>query len=224
MTDTTLRALERAASTGDDETRARWLIARIRAGTLTLDRVGLAAYAGNKAAQLACGCCCDRSIINRRIDCWAHSADQFSPVCSVRWIYELACWGLDVVVRVALVVAREVLGDWPNIKPGPGDAMGAACLAEAREELRVIELGETWLADRNTETHFAWWLASKALIGRDDSGWDYFFRISAIPEDAPTLTAAFIGWAVQTNRCSNAGLRDKVGSALSEWALGESHE
>jgi hypothetical protein len=229
MSDTALRALERAAASGGDEARARLLTARVRAGSLTMDRVGLAAFAGNKSAQLACGCCCCPSIVNRRIDCWVHSADQFPPVCSVKWIHEVAVWGLDTVALVALVAAREALGDWPDIKPEPGDATGEMCLQEAQEELRVIEAGEKWFADRSEENHRVWWTASNVVLYRDaetpGAGWDHFARVCLIPEDAPFNTVRFIKWAVQNGHSTlERTIRDRVSSELIAWALRESHE
>lgn len=53
MGDTRLRSLERAAAAGDVEAQARQLAERVRAGTLTRERLELAAYCSAPSARLA---------------------------------------------------------------------------------------------------------------------------------------------------------------------------
>ncbi len=53
MSDDDLRALERAAATGDVQDGARWLTARRRVGSLTAWWLELAAYLGDPAANVA---------------------------------------------------------------------------------------------------------------------------------------------------------------------------
>lgn len=51
--DARLRSLERAAAAGDVEAQARQLAERVRAGTLTRERLELAAYCGDAGARMA---------------------------------------------------------------------------------------------------------------------------------------------------------------------------
>lgn len=54
MTDDRRRELERKAQAGDHDARAALLAHRVRAGELTRQRVGLAAWLGDEAAQEVC--------------------------------------------------------------------------------------------------------------------------------------------------------------------------
>lgn len=55
MTDRTIRQLEKAASTGDTEAGIKLIRERIRAGTLSRDKVALAAYCGDSASLVVDG-------------------------------------------------------------------------------------------------------------------------------------------------------------------------
>jgi hypothetical protein len=55
MADTKIRALERAAATGDVEAMAALLVERGRGGRTTYPLIELAAYLGDEVAQAACG-------------------------------------------------------------------------------------------------------------------------------------------------------------------------
>lgn len=55
MTDSRLRSAERRAASGSVEDESRVLTERLRAGTLTRERVELAAYVGHEAARAATG-------------------------------------------------------------------------------------------------------------------------------------------------------------------------
>lgn len=222
MSDAGQRLLERAAAQGGLDARIRWITGRERSGSLTRDNIGLAAYAGDRAAQIVCGCCCSPSKVGGRTDCWEHGTGHLS-IGSALWHQELAGWGLHLIPRVAVIVARDVLGDWSNIKPVPGDAMGSACLEEARQELRVIEATEAWLDDQSEEKHFAWWSAAVDLNNRDDeSGWRFFARIPLIPGDSPNNAAAFLQWAVKSAPGNEPRILAKISEAIISWALRES--
>ncbi len=55
MSDATLRRLSRQAATGDVEAQARQLLERVRSGSLTRERLELAAWGGHEAARLNIG-------------------------------------------------------------------------------------------------------------------------------------------------------------------------
>lgn len=131
MTDLALRQLGRAASSGDPQDEARALLARVRAGTLTRERLELAAYSGHGAARLAldpfppersapwgrdtpCLLCVAEDGRNYTFPgqtglswhCLKHADDYPSagPGCEDLWLSGLLRWGPGVLVRAAWYV------------------------------------------------------------------------------------------------------------------------
>lgn len=174
--DARLRSLERSAASGDLDSQARSLLERVRAGTLTRERLELAAYCGDAAARLAlnvedraswpaCGCE------------GGYGAD--GPGACVRdgplahlgpWVRGLGRWGRPVLVRGLFLLCEEharAVGYWTW--PGP-------CPLET---VQAWLAGDPMAAPGATlpygEPLWAWWLvcaadaASKPWPGSFDS-------------------------------------------------------
>lgn len=128
--DTTLRTLARQAESGDVEAQARQLAERVRVGTLTRERLELAAYCGNAPARLTgiprqakapprnpedgCEACSDlgASIVGARdglpvtVPCPCTDPLNF-PLSE--WVSGLRRWGRDVLIRASLTSAYSAL-------------------------------------------------------------------------------------------------------------------
>jgi hypothetical protein len=97
VVDERLRHLEREAAGGDLDTRARWLLDRVRAGRLPGDRLQLAAWLGDAAARLAVG---------------EEPLARAARTKRDPWTQTLAGWGKEALVRAGLVVAKDELRHW----------------------------------------------------------------------------------------------------------------
>lgn len=103
MVDATVREHERRwRETGAPDDMARWLVARLRAGELTPERLELAACLGSRAARAALG---------GRVRAWDPPTDDPRA-----WLMALVAWGDEVLVRgLALALAsmreRSSVGD-----------------------------------------------------------------------------------------------------------------
>lgn len=96
MADDQLRELERrfrASGSIDDE--RRWLGERLRAGTITRERLEVAAHAGHEAARAVLGA--------------APPPDDLVP-----WLEPMEARGLDVSLRATLAIARLVIVPAPR--------------------------------------------------------------------------------------------------------------
>jgi hypothetical protein len=90
------RALERSWRTsGSVDDEARWLVARVRAAELALDRLELAGCCDHPAARVALSAL----------------GVELSPTS---WITDLRRWGLDVCLRSAAAAARRGLTAWES--------------------------------------------------------------------------------------------------------------
>lgn len=116
--DARLRSLERSAASGDLDSQARSLLERVRAGTLTRERIVVAAFAADRAAQLALGCgrClgCGTSWFPRPPE-----PPQVCPCCSFDgWARELRRFDRVAQIVAAHAVceaaAKEVAGPRPE--------------------------------------------------------------------------------------------------------------
>lgn len=124
MSDARLRQLERDAATGDLTARARLLNERLRVGDLAADRLQLAAYLGDAAAEEALG---KRPLV--------------PPTITVgRWVRGLAraadgrypTWAAEAYARAAAAAARATLPCFAGRDPA-----GA---------VRAVEALEAWIA------------------------------------------------------------------------------
>lgn len=111
MSDERLRTLERAASTGDPAARVALLRARVRAGTLSQERLELAAYVGDADARAALGRCCAKhdALERRGLGMTRHycAEDPLAP-----WVRGLSRWGAEVRARGVTAAARAALEAW----------------------------------------------------------------------------------------------------------------
>jgi hypothetical protein len=143
VSDTRLRALERAAQ--DDPSRsAELLVARMRRGNLTLDRVELAAWCGDPAARAAVSDCDGVWHVSWEAGTWwgrESSPDTWLDL--EPWLRGLARWGADVLVRAAVAAARVA---WVHYVEGVGAGSthyeGCSCCTPPI----AIDAAEAWLA------------------------------------------------------------------------------
>lgn len=118
MADDALRRLERRfAATGAVDDEVRLLVARLRAGELTPERLRLASFCGHLAASKALG---KKEPTPRDIYDWSDAV--------------LARWGKEARVRATLAIARAVLPRWE-----------ARC-GDDPAPRRALEAAECWLA------------------------------------------------------------------------------
>ncbi len=93
MSDKRAREDERRAAQGDVEAEARQLLDRLRTGTLDRERLKLAAYLGDPAAECAIG-----------------AVDVPSELGA--WVEGLGAWNDMFALRAALVTAVPAVADW----------------------------------------------------------------------------------------------------------------
>lgn len=136
------RELERSwRISGSVEDEARWLAARVRGGTLRVERLELAA-------------CCDHPAAERALVSMGQGASPYS------WVTDVGRWGAGVCLRSGLWAARRALPIWESAfagDPRPGRALNLVedWLAEEaplREGVRVnaeraAELGQRELTE-----------------------------------------------------------------------------
>ena len=104
MVDTRLRRLERAASQGDVEARARVLCERLRAGDLAEERVRLAAYLGDPGARLL--------LAERAPELPVIRARAGLELNQRRWITGLRAYGKEWLVLAAVALAHARFAAW----------------------------------------------------------------------------------------------------------------
>lgn len=103
MGDERLRRLEReAAARGDEASRVRLLIERLRAGDLTEPQLRLAVYVGDEAARGAL----------------PSPAPELDPDLG-HWVRHLWPWGQEVCVRAGIAAAELILAEPSRGDPTP---------------------------------------------------------------------------------------------------------
>lgn len=229
--DARLRSLERAAAAGDVEAQARQLAERVRAGKLTRERLELAAYCGEVAAETALdvqgvtlGQVLERPFpkgtVGRELaDEWANAlhvqlaARPLAYMDLDMWILGLAGWGTDVPVRALLAVARRRLTSWMlEVHAG-----GRRC--------RLIGDREGCSAVRHALWTCEEWLRAPGQRTGDD--WSRSYH-PALPLWVPVSTMALAGGeqavaaAVRAavEKLPQALARVVAEGALADWALG----
>lgn len=157
--DARLRSLERAAASGDVEAQARQLAERVRAGTLTRERLELAAYCGDAAAREALG---GAGLVLTGKDGAGRPVDLFEAGPSVHrvhfwpWVEGLERWRrlhapvMAAVAAARLAATREERGqhyaDCPDSWT-PRDRACPACVAAIDSRARrAVEAAEAWCA------------------------------------------------------------------------------
>lgn len=113
MVDATVREHERRwRETGAPEDQARWLVARLRAGELTRERLELAACLGSHAARAA---------LDGQVRAWDAPSDAGS------WLVALTAWGDEVLVRGLALAARALAAPEPRAAHDVLEAVLAWC-------------------------------------------------------------------------------------------------
>lgn len=143
MADLDLRTAARAASAfPSPEAEAAFLRARLRAGTLSLERLELAAYCGHEGARATL----DARIPTLVTGLW-HDEDN-RPVHTTEnsrtgeWVAGLSRWGPAVQVRAAVAAARVAWGEAVAAEQRRPSAAGLLSMA-------AINAVEQWLKDPN---------------------------------------------------------------------------
>jgi hypothetical protein len=238
MSDAELRALEKRARTGDADARAKWLVARVRAGTLTRERLEAAAYAGDEGARLAvlaerplCECDSSRRKMHERTCPLADRATRDTkgalriPRATTVWLHNLR-GDRDLVVTALLALlgffapqyerreqsAVESLGlgirDW--LRCPCGEHAGEVKERSARLE-HVLESGDQGYPNMR-EAHWIalLWQALGASIGR------------GVPATVPSRWAGLAETLLRSGKTTESGLRRTIGDAIVARALGPS--
>jgi len=201
VTDLELRSRERAARAEDSpEARARLLVERLRAGTLDVERLGLAAYCGDPAADSALVDGFSESwrfdLIRRRfgLDGWVKGLSRWADVGPVPgWLGAKACHASATVVILRLI---------------DGQPMAHACASLGAQA--------DWLADPTDERLNAWadaWDAAADWNGSPDWLLASSHRLDFDQVRSEILCAA--------REVGEPTVRFAVQTALVFWALGE---
>ena len=243
MSDQRLRRLERdAAASPSPESEAALLRERLRAGTLSLERLELAAYChppgaylGGFAPWIVLGWVNGRECVNearvsgRAVPAgethfeWCPGSRRYRhPDERARlawWVAGLSRWGPEVQVRAAVAAARLVLSRrsaeldlWPD---SPWFLWGQAN--------RAVEAAEAWLMCPCDHHEDAWLIASGALhmdprVQSHPYAWVPTGPWTSDPDQAHNREApVHVGGLVGEGE---APVRAAIQSALISWALG----
>lgn len=244
MTDQRLRRLEReVAASPSLESEAALLRERLRAGTLSPERLELAAYCGHVGARVvALGAHnpAAHEIPNGKawlavapfdtVDLTPDSVGRLpSPLPLVfdlpRWVRGLSRWGPTVQVRAAVAAARAALPIEHPCFGGPvhvhdatgGDHYGGDCdLA-----LFAIEGAEKWLEDPTPKNLLVWrnaWFACEW----EQAQWLPWVSSADYPQPSgpPTVADQASHIIRAGSLAGDAPVRAAIQSALIAWALG----
>ncbi len=179
MSDATLRRLSRQAATGDVEAQARELLERVRSGSLSRERLELAAYCGSTQAREALG---GAGLVVTGKDGEGRTVDLFEAGPSVHrvhfwpWVEGLERWRrLHAPVVAAVAAARFAAqraerGQHYTDCPEPNTPRDHACplcvaAIDARAR-RAVEAAEAWCAQPCDRYHVEW-----ANRSHNDRGW-----------------------------------------------------
>lgn len=235
MSDHTLSSLRRRArQTGSVEDDSALLVARLRAGTLTRERLELAAYCGDGAAIEALGVPRVAELLAPVVGQTAraymeHQAlgalvgqinagarpSTFSP-----WLSGLSRWS-DVgpvpgwvLVRASVAAARVADCEW-----APERCDGECGTEDERDcpitgwALRAIEAAEAWLADPTNDARWTAWHASYVEAGH--LAW------LPVPTRASETGARARDAILSATFAGEQPVREAICRSLVEWALSE---
>lgn len=219
------RELEREASQGDIQDQARLLLARIRSGVLTRERVALASYAGHEPARLiqernGYACCVCRA----PGEAGAYLAGPaYCGACALereldRWTMGLACWGQDALNQASVHAGIAALSGWERTRDGhcPVRYVGLGC--ECRECLpgQVLNTAARYLRRPSRELAYEWMDRYAA------TGWPGVGFVTGSPTAVPEHHVGVIRNAVQVG--PGWVVKRVMTEALIEWALGGASE
>lgn len=199
MGDARLRELERRARTGDPQAEAEQLLARVRSGTLSRERLELAAYCGHEGA-LAVAPPDPISLA------WI-SAPSLD-----RWLEGLTGWPWREVLLVRAARAASGLATEHALAPLRGSG-----LMHFTPALRVEGACDEWLIQPTDERFGAWEAVWRSVEGHP---WPW------LPEPSTSLVPG-LGCAQRTigaaaRAVTGWGVRRRIERALTAWALGGS--
>jgi hypothetical protein len=114
VADERLRLLERQAAC-DPIRSAELLVARMRRGDLTLDRVELAAWCGDPAARAAVSDCDGIWTVSwERGTWWGKDSSPHTWLTVIEWAKGIERWGYEAAVRATVAAARVALAAWES--------------------------------------------------------------------------------------------------------------
>lgn len=137
--DARLRNLERAALRGDVDAQTALLVARVRAGTISEDRVRLAAYLGDDIASEA------RGFLGFKTSKYPR-----------RWLRGIAKHGEDVSARVVLICHDVLINGHVNIPQDVGSkrTWGRARYMNFGRMTLVYDAVEAWISEPTNDNFF----------------------------------------------------------------------
>lgn len=215
--DARLRSLERSAASGDLDSQARSLLERVRAGTLTRERLELAAYCGDAAARCA---------LDGGPPSYGHARGLGPGGClpagccwACGWINlqygmeGLGRWGEMALVRASLAAA-EVAHRVPSSRWQDDPALDPA--------LHAIVAARRWLAHPDQAHETVWRIISARGEGMPLWAPTIWVRQLHTPHGEPSWSRSAYDAVVQARLTAGEQISDAIKVALIAWALGPS--
>jgi len=234
VSDAELRALEKKARAGDADAGQRWLVARLRAGTISPERVAIAAYVGDEGARRAISAerpICECNMIGKKHGRECPLAGKLVaetpnalriPKATWKWLTHFPT-DRELLARVALAVFLE--GDAPPADP-PASVVALAeavrswldCPCEkhamtvrARHRERLTKLmprGAYMNMSNWLRATSRWDVAAQAAVGADPAG------VLALVDELAQARA-------RRRQTTEERVRSAVREAILPWAVGE---
>ncbi len=221
MNDRVLRQTERLRD-GNPITESAYLIARLRSGTLTTDKVSLMAYCGDEAARVINGPLPWEANVNPALNHW-----------SLRdWTYHLwdrsRCWPGEVLLRASVAAAEAVwqageetcdcygYHDGQVWDPHPNSHHDGTDGSASDAQRAAISAIRSWLACPCEDHKQAWFSA----IPAEDTEFGGVFTKPwlPIPNDSPrTLKMRVLAAVYQSDEDT---VRTAIQTDLVRWCLG----
>lgn len=222
MTDLRMRSLSRLSASGDLHAQARQLLERVRSGSLSRERLELAAYCGHQGARLAIdvasvapwpGCGCGPPEVLRACVACGPLASLASFVGGLDWR-----WRTPVLVRAALAAIGPA-AEFDHAERARNDR------ESVRRRVRVVtEAMSAWLAATervNREAAAQEWAAIT-----EGTPWlpDYLprLRLPNVDERPPVVKRAALAGAIHaaSDLAGDRAVLDAIKASLVSWSLG----
>ncbi len=215
MTDLRMRSLSRLSASGDLHAQARQLLERVRSGSLSRERLELAAYCGDPAA---------RGALAEGPPTYGHARGLGPGGClpagccwACGWINlqygmeGLGRWGETALVRASLAAA-EVAHRVPSSRWQGDPALDPA--------LHAIVAARRWLAGPEQGTEAVW-----RIISRRDEGmplWapTIWVRQLHTPHGEPSWSRSAYDAVTQARLTAGEQVSDAIKASLVSWSLG----
>lgn len=228
MSDERLRTLERAAASGGPDERAALLRARVRAGTLSQERLELAAYVGDADARAAlvafeddpdvdgghptacipCRAFDGRNYVILRGSEWHCLKHAHEHPDLALWVRGLSRWGSEVLVTAAVAAARQALPVWASQSGCELCASSHSHIVcgHATRARRAVEAVEAWIACP-CEQH--WTERHEAYVDAGHRAW--------LPAPGDDRAHESVQHAARI--AGEPAVRQAIRTALVQWAL-----